>query len=298
MTSDPKIALYAMNKKGLAALRGICESVGKTQLECVIASRDSAMAYDYFAEIQEFCIENEISFFERNSGHRPQSAFALAVGWRWLIHQEAPLIVFHDSLLPKYRGFAPLVSALLNQDDYIGVTALFASEEYDCGNILGQRKIKLSYPLKISEAIDQVSVLYYDLAADVSKSIVSGDTLIGVPQNEVLATYSLWRDEKDYRINWLQSSEQILRFIHTLGFPYLGASTMIDGTAARILDARIIEDVNVESRVDSSVGKVIFVRHGFPVVVCGRGLLQITDLRLRETGKSLLPLNKMRTRFH
>jgi methionyl-tRNA formyltransferase len=48
-----------------------------------------------------------------------------------------------------------------------------------------------------------VSVLYYDLAADVSKSIVSGDTLIGVPQNEVLATYSLWRDEKDYRINWL-----------------------------------------------------------------------------------------------
>jgi methionyl-tRNA formyltransferase len=53
----------------------------------------------------------------------------------------------HDSLLPKYRGFAPLPNALINGEREVGVTALFASEEYDMGDIVCQRRLAVEYPM-------------------------------------------------------------------------------------------------------------------------------------------------------
>ena len=89
---------------------------------------------------------------------------ALAVGWKFLI--EAPyqrIFVIHDSLLPKYRGWNPLVTALQNKDPEVGVTLLLADEKIDHGPIVLQATIGITYPQKISEAMKAVELKIRDL---------------------------------------------------------------------------------------------------------------------------------------
>ena len=90
----------------------------------------------------------------------PAVDYQLAIGWRWLISGTENLIVLHDSLLPKYRGFAPLVNSLINGEQEIGVTAIWAGPEFDAGEIIFQEKAGICYPIKIQEAIEIVSGLY------------------------------------------------------------------------------------------------------------------------------------------
>ena len=208
--------------------------------------------------------------------------------------EEGSIIVLHDSLLPKYRGFAPLVNQLINGENEIGVTALFASEEYDRGPIIDQRSSPVTYPIKIGEAIDKVSVLYADLVERIFDKVGSSITLPEKIQDESQATYSLWRDGQDYRVDWALDDESILRHINAVGFPYLGALTEMDGIPIRIISAEIQPDVVVEIR---HPGKVIFMRGDRPVVVCGSGLIRVTEAFYDENGATIFPLKKFRIRF-
>jgi methionyl-tRNA formyltransferase len=99
-----------------------------------------------------------------------------------------------------------------------------------------------------------------------------------------LATYSLWRDEEDYRIHWSTDAARIKRLIDSVGTPYKGASALMETRRVRILDAAVEPDIQVEDRKPR---KVVFLREGSPIVICGRGLLRITDMRDDATGNTL-----------
>ena len=114
------------------------------------------------------------------------------------------------------------------------------------------------------------------------------------PQNEVEATYSLWRDEEDYQINWFSNSDSINRFIDAVGYPYFGAFSYVQGTKVRILDAEVYTDLTIENRTP---GKVIFIRNTHPVVVCGERLLILKNVIYDKSGESFLPLKRLRVRF-
>jgi len=101
------------------------------------------------------------------------------------------LITFHDSLLPRYRGFAPLPTALINGDAEVGVTALLASRKYDRGDIIAQRRLVLSYPVKVRQVIDSIAPLYAELVTEIARIICSGAPLPTSPQNESQASYPL-----------------------------------------------------------------------------------------------------------
>jgi methionyl-tRNA formyltransferase len=291
---NDRITLFLMSRKGYRVLEALGNDF-RDLVDFVVTARDANVENDYCEEIQELCRHLGISTFDRRDKYDVTSRYAIAVSWRWLINlQETELIVFHDSLLPKYRGFNPLVSYLINGEKQIGVTALFASEEYDRGDMLGQSATGISYPLKISEAIETVSENYASLAAYIARQIQSGNALVATPQNEAEASYSLWRDEEDYRIDWARSAQEIRRLVDAVGSPYKGAATMVQNRPARVFDVEEVEDVQIENRVP---GKVIFVRDSFPVVVCGEGLIKILTLIDSETGESLLPLRSFRSRF-
>ncbi len=182
---------------------------------------------------------------------------------------------------------------LINKEPFLGVTALFASEEYDKGDIIGQKTVAVNYPIKVFDAIDLITPLYSTLVCEILGKIQSRKSLSSFPQNEEDASYSLWRDEDDYRIDWSQSSDDILQFIYSVGFPFKGASSRIDNCIVRIIDAEVFPDVRIENR---QYGKVLFTQNRCPVVVCGKGLLKIT-VAINEKGESVLPLRKFRTRF-
>lgn len=289
------ITLYLATEKGYNVLKCLIYFKKSSFIKCVIIGTDKNVIKDFSQEIKELCQYNEIIFFFNDLPNEIITEYSLAISWRRLIKSnKSKLIVLHDSLLPKYRGFAPLVNQLINGDKLIGVTALFASDEYDRGDIILQSNIIIDYPIKINEAIKLISKCYEKIVLEIVENMLNGNPIKYIKQNEFDATYSLWRDNDDYQINWNQSSEKIKRFIDAVGFPYNGATSILNGEVVRIIDADIIDDVKIINR---DVGKIIFMKGHFPVVVCGEGLLLLKDIKDKE-GKSLLPLKKFRLRFN
>ena len=285
-----------MGEKGFQALSTLVQHKNTKVIDMVVGSRDLNMQKDYYDEIRGLCADNNISFCDRHENNSIKSPYCIAIAWRWMIHLDdsSQLIVLHDSLLPKYRGFCPLVNMLLNKEPKIGVTALLANEEYDCGGIIAQKSIEVTYPIKVQDAIKLESPLFGEIILDVLEQLAVTGQLKITPQNDKEATYSIWRDEEDYRIDWSQSVEDIQHFIYAIGFPFKGASTLADGILYRIIDCSIEQDVDIVNR---PIGKVIFVKDGCPVVICGKGLLKLTDVRVDGTQDNVLPFKKFRLRF-
>ena len=290
----PKISLFLMNQKGLAVLEACAATLEAGSIDCVIGARDASVQNDYYKEIRAASEGYGIPFVDRREAADREAEYGFAIGWRWIIRNCKTLIVLHDSLLPKYRGFAPLPTALINGEPEVGVTALLASEEYDRGDIIAQKALTVHYPAKIQEIIAQVSGCYAELVAQIGKDIVSGRPLRLQPQKEEEATYSLWRDEEDYRIDWSWDAAKIERHVNALGYPYKRASCLLDGRVLRVVDVVTEPDVAVEQRTP---GKVIFMRNGQPTIVCGRGLVRLLDLRDETGQESVLPLSRFRARF-
>jgi methionyl-tRNA formyltransferase len=290
-----EFSLCVMSRKGLVVLRDLIRKGYTKQIDKVVIAHDNNMANDYYKEMYDTCNEAGIEVHDRTEKITICSLYCITIAWRWLIplKENTRLIVFHDSLLPKYRGFSPLVNMLINKEPYVGVTALNASEEYDKGDIISQRRVSVSYPIKINDAIDLVTPLYSEIVCDIISKIINNEALSANPQNEDESSYSLWRDEEDYHINWNHSSEDILQFVYSVGFPFKGAYSKIGNTVVRILDVKTIPDVKIENR---QPGKVIFMQNGMPVVVCGKGLLKITSA-LSEDGQTVIPMRKFRVRF-
>jgi methionyl-tRNA formyltransferase len=286
------LTLFVMSERGYEVLRALADEEPEC-LAAVVAARDPGVQKDWFDEIAALCAERRIPFVDRFTPV-PDEGYALTVGWRWLNKwPEERLIVLHDSLLPRYRGFAPLVAALINGDAQVGVTALLAAEAFDEGPIVSQEVVDIHYPIKAVKAIRAMIPAYVALATRIARTIASGEALAATPQDESLATWSLWRDDEDYQIDWSMAADRIERFVDAVGYPYRGASTLVNDTLARVLAVKALPDLPVENRTP---GKVLFVRDGRPIVVCGSGLLRIDEL-LDEQDNSLLPLSRFRTRF-
>jgi len=291
-----KIIFYLLGEKGYTALLHFLSEFGGKTIERVIAAQDQGVQNDFFKEIKTLCASNSIQFFEKSEQKdAPTDCHAFAIGWRWIIPHSDNLIVFHDSLLPKYRGFSPLVNMLINGERKIGVTALYATNEYDKGDIVWQSELKINYPIKIQEAINLISPLYAKAVVEIFGMLINKKTIQRVKQVEEYATYSLWRDEEDYIINWNHCSEKIKRICDAVGYPFKGAVSFIKGKKIKILEVEQYPDVYIEAR-DDHVGKIIFMENNKPVVICKKGLIKIDSYKYENKEPAMKPLS-FRSKF-
>jgi methionyl-tRNA formyltransferase len=284
-----------MGAKGLACLKAITEKF-PSQIEMVVYARDKNVENDYVNEILAFCELHQIKCCDKKSWDNHNDiqtqSYAIAVSWRWLIeHKNLTLIVLHDSLLPKYRGFNPLVSALINGDDSIGVTALFANKEFDRGDIIDQASIKISYPITIADAIETITSCYQKLILQIVELLIN-NKLIAKVQDESQATYSLWRDNEDYFLDWNLDAQTLSRSVDALGYPYAGAKTRMDEQVITITKSEALPDLIIENRTP---GKILFFNNNQPEVVCGKGILRIVEA-INEN-KEKIEFTKFRQRF-
>ncbi len=296
LSQPNSITLFVMTEKGYEFLKETATKY-KSLYKQVVVGNDKSIQKDFEAEIINFCYKENIDCVKKADFEEVASEYVITISWRWLIkHPAEKLIVFHDSLLPKYRGFAPLINALINGEKEMGVTAIFGATDFDTGDIIVQSKSTISYPITIAEAIRLNNKNYLCCAELVLNKLLCGEEIKATKQVESEASYSVWRDEDDYRIDWSKQSSDIRRFIDSVGFPYKGASTFFDGKLLRILKAEEFVDVNIENR---HYGKVLFISEGKPVVVCGKGMLKITEAYIDDDGKqvSLFPLSKFRIKF-
>lgn len=220
----------------------------------------------------------------------------VCVGWKYLISEEVSalvggnIVVAHDSLLPKLRGFAPLPTALIAGDQKAGVTFLQASDSVDAGPIYWQREFEIESSDTIRDLIRKTLPLYQEGVHLALTGRFASPRL----QNELNATYSIWRDEEDYRINWTESAEVIERTIRALGPPYLGARTTLYGQDVIVSGAVVVQDLSFAIRQPGKVWSID--SRGRPTVVCDKGMLLITSAHLVD-GTAVVPMKRLRVRF-
>jgi methionyl-tRNA formyltransferase len=172
--------------------------------------------------------------------------FLLVVGWYYMIskslRQIAPLgcAGIHASLLPKYRGGAPLVWALINGEEKAGVSLFYFEDGVDDGDIIAQEKFQIDE----EDTIKDVMLKATDASLSLIKKnipLITDGSAPRIPQNHTDATYVPQRKPEDGLIDWSWDSKRIHNFIRAQTKPYPGAYTIINDKKILIWDANIIE---------------------------------------------------------
>jgi len=229
-----------------------------------------------------------------------QPEFALVCGWRTIIDpaisgsMRLGLVAAHDSLLPKYRGFAPINWAIINGETETGVTLfLIGDGEVDSGDIIAREKVAIGpdeYAREVYEKITDATVsLCLRFFADHAEGKVER-----VKQNEAEATYTCKRSPQDGRIDWTRNDTEVYNLIRALAHPYPGAYCFFNGTEFRVRRASpgTMRKRNYAGRIP---GKVIRIDSRGIEVLCGSGSLTIREWENAGTGTAGVPSEFVRS---
>jgi methionyl-tRNA formyltransferase len=194
----------------------------------------------------------------------------------WLIHwARHGAVNLHASLLPKYRGAAPINWAIANGETCTGVTTMKINENLDAGDIYLQERIGIGPHDTASDVHDRLATLGSDLMLKTLDCLERGQ-LQPIPQNPELATYAPMLKKPDGHLNWEQASTNIYNRIR--GFnPWPGTYTYIHGTLLRIWTAYPLDMSN-----DRVPGTLIHCGAHGAVVTCRPGSLQLREVQLEN----------------
>ena len=146
-------------------------------------------------------------------------------------------INIHGSILPKWRGAAPIQRSIMNLDNETGITIMKIVEELDSGPISNIYKIKLDYKNSAQEISEQLSILAADKILDNIDDIID-DKVKFIEQDHSKATYAKKIDKSEGQIYWNEEAIKIIAKINGL-FPTPGAFFNFNGERYKILKAEI-----------------------------------------------------------
>jgi methionyl-tRNA formyltransferase len=194
------------------------------------------------------------------------------------------IVNFHGSMLPKYRGRTPHIWAIINNEQYTGVTAHFVDEGCDTGPIILQEKIRIEPNDRGTDILIKFAAVYPALLLKVFDLLKSGE-VIERHQDDSKATYFGKRTPDDGRINWYWQRERIYNWVRALSNPYPGAFTFLDGNKI-VIDKISFHDGGFRSDDPDGLVKSIS-----PFLVkTPNGLVQLDDIR---TGMEFISINKI-----
>ena len=121
----------------------------------------------------------------------------------------------HASLLPKYRGGAPVHYAILNGDEKTGVTIMYMVKKMDAGNIIYQKETPIAYDETVGELYDRLSTLGAEAIVEAMPSIIEG-TNASIPQDESKVTYSPVISREQEKIDFNRPAIEIYNHVRGL----------------------------------------------------------------------------------
>ncbi|MFJ6632941.1 methionyl-tRNA formyltransferase [Streptomyces sp. NPDC091376] len=166
----------------------------------------------------------------------------------------------HDSLLPSYAGFSPLIWALINGEKEVGVTAHRMDADLDMGDIVLQRSVPVGPRDTATDLFHRTVDLIGPIVVDALERIESG-TAVWTPQDRSRASFFHKRSIEDSRIDWTWPAEDLERFVRAQSDPYPNAFTHHRGERIRIVSAAVSQ-----GRYGGTPGR-IFIREGDGVVI-------------------------------
>lgn len=238
--------------------------------------------------IQPLVAKNKNCLNDVISKYKPDLVFVC--GWYWIIPDkllaQVPLgfLGIHNSLLPKYRGHAPLVWSMLNGDEYIGSSLFKFETGMDTGDIFYQWRIHSTnmYMIEVLRQLEiQIQVNFGSLLLDVLHGKAKA-----TPQNGELATYSSKRREEDGYIDWTTSVNDIILKIKALSSPYPNAFTFINDKKISLQKAEVFEYPTF-----GEYGQVAFTTCDYAVICCSKGqAIKVTEASDIAGEKNILKL--------
>jgi len=168
----------------------------------------------------------------------------------------------HDSLLPKFTGFSPVLWALISGESEFGLTIHRMDEGLDTGDILVQHALPIGPDATGTELVLRGMELIPGALREALTALETG-TAVWRPQNKAERTYFHKRSERDSLIDWTWPAEDLERFVRALSEPYPRAYTHYRGERIEVLAARVSE-----ARYGGTPGRVV-VQEGGGVVVSG-----------------------------
>ncbi len=188
----------------------------------------------------------------------------------------------HASLLPKYRGAAPIQWAILNGEKKSGVTIMQMGEGLDDGDMLLTREV-------ILDGTETGGSLFDDLAQLGGKAVVEALELIEqgsinpVKQDESAATHVSMINKELGRINWSDAAERIERYVRGLN-PWPSAYSSFKGKNLKIWRSHVVPSEELDSKgvnpADYKAGQVCFVNKKCVFVATGDGVLSLDEIQL------------------
>ena len=192
-------------------------------------------------------------------------------------------INIHASLLPRWRGAAPIQRALLAGDPRTGVTIMRMEAGLDTGPMLAWREIAIDRRDAAQQVHDRLASLGADLIAESLPALAAG-ALREIPQPVEGVTYAAKIDKAEALIDWRQSAEQIWRKVRAFN-PWPIAETRMQGAQLRIWEAEPLETPPLSG--SAGPGAVLGASREGIDVICGSGVLRV--LRLQLAGRKSLP---------
>jgi methionyl-tRNA formyltransferase len=246
--NNPKIIFMGTPKFAVGILDKLINS--GIEIICVITAQDKiggrGKKQVITSDVKKYALEKKLpilqplnlknsDFVDKINSSKPD--FIIVVAFRMLPQSiwsipKFGTINLHGSLLPKYRGAAPIQWAIINGEDYTGVTTFFIDENIDSGEILLQKKIKIEESDDSGTLHDKLMIVGAELMVETIQSLLKSD-LKPIPQiqNEVSYAPKIFRET--CKINFTQSTKNIYNFIRGLS-PQPGAWTFLNGQTLKI----------------------------------------------------------------
>jgi len=197
------------------------------------------------------------------------------------VYETAGLGAFnlHGSLLPAYRGAAPIQRALMDGVEETGVTTFFLQQAVDTGNVILRRRIAVGPDDTAGDVHDRLAEVGAEAVVETARLIAAG-TADASPQDDTLASPAPKIFREDAEIDWRRPARQVHDHVRALS-PFPGAWTGWTGETLKILRSQLFDGAA------SGTPGVVSVDDGRLVVACGEGAVEV--LEVQREGKRRMP---------
>jgi methionyl-tRNA formyltransferase len=269
-----RVVLMGYQTWGYSTLQALLDSDHEVVLVVTHPKSDHAYEKIWDDSVAELAIKHDLPLAIKN---RPDPELAeqiqavrpdviVATNWRtWIppeIFTAARLgtLNVHDSLLPAYAGFAPLLWALINGEKEVGVTAHMMDGDLDAGDIVLQWPVPVEPTDTTTDLFHKTSRLFGPITIEGLAQIESGRT-DWAKQDMSRASFFHKRSVEDSRMDWSWSAQELERLVRAQSDPYPNAFTFHNGQRLRVVGARVSQ-----RRYGGTPGR-IFIREGDAVVI-------------------------------
>lgn len=245
-----------------------------------------------FSPVKEFALENNIEVFQPEKirkeyqyilDKKPDLIITCAYGQiipkEILDYPKYKCINIHASLLPKYRGGAPIHHAIINGDEYTGVTIMYMDEAMDSGDILYQEKIKIEENDNVGTMFNKLSDLGSKMIIDFLPKFLNGE-ITPIKQNADEVTYAYNISKEDEKIDFNNNSKDIFNKIRGLN-PFPVSYTLLDDKRVKLYSSRI-----GSSNKNGEIGEIIHIYEDGIGIRTKDGEIIITELQFEGKKKT------------